>query len=54
MGKNTLIRKCLRGILDKYPKIDALMPYIRGNVGFVFTNKDLTVVRDLLLANKVL
>jgi len=53
MGKNTLIRKCLRGILEKYPNIESLMPWIRGNVGFVFTKGDLRKVKDLVLANKV-
>lgn len=30
-----------------------ILPYIRGNVGFVFTNGDLVEVRDKLLENKV-
>ena len=30
-----------------------LLPYVKGNVGFVFTNADLKVVRDKLLENKV-
>jgi len=53
MGKNTLIRKCLRGLLDKHPEIEALMPWIRGNVGFVFTKSDLNTVKDVMLSNKV-
>jgi large subunit ribosomal protein LP0 len=53
MGKNTLIRKCLRGHLEKNPNLERLMPWIRGNVGFVFTKDDLRSVRDRILANKV-
>jgi len=53
MGKNTLIRKCLRGHLEKNPSLERLMPWIRGNVGFVFTKEDLRKVKDLVLANKV-
>jgi len=53
MGKNTLIRKCLRGHIEKNPNLEALMPWIRGNVGFVFTKDDLASVKDRLLANKV-
>ena len=29
-----------------------LLPHIIGNVGFVFTNEDLTEIRDLILSNK--
>lgn len=34
-------------------KLCRLLPYIRGNVGFVFTRGDLVEVRDKLLENKV-
>jgi ribosomal protein L10 len=30
-----------------------LLPYIRGNVGFVFTKEDLADIREALLKNKV-
>lgn len=30
-----------------------ILPHIRGNVGFVFTNGDLVEVRDKLIENKV-
>jgi len=53
MGKNTLVRKCLRSFLEKTPQLESLLPWIRGNVGFVFTNQDLRKVKDLVLANKV-
>lgn len=29
------------------------MPWVRGNVGFVFTKGDLRQVKDVMLANKV-
>ncbi|KAK3527500.1 hypothetical protein QTP86_023717 [Hemibagrus guttatus] len=53
MGKNTMMRKAIRGHLENNPALEKLLPHIRGNVGFVFTKEDLTEVRDLLLANKV-
>lgn len=53
MGKNTMMRKAIRGHLEKNPDLDRLLPHIKNNVGFVFTNEDLTEIRDLLLANKV-
>jgi len=53
MGKNTLIRRALRGIIADRPEIEKLLPVIRGNIGFVFTKSDLVEVRDILLANKV-
>merc|ERR1712150_227641 len=53
MGKNTMMRKAIRGHLSTNPQLELLLPHIRGNVGFVFTKEDLVSVRDLLLANKV-
>merc|ERR1712038_2088496 len=53
MGKNTMMRKAIRGHLENCPALERLLPHIKNNVGFVFTNQDLVHVRDLLLANKV-
>merc|ERR1711988_625958 len=52
MGKNTMMRKVIRGQIEKNPDLEKLLPRIKMNVGFVFTNRELTEVRDLLLANK--
>ncbi|OXB71661.1 UNVERIFIED_CONTAM: hypothetical protein H355_015600 [Colinus virginianus] len=54
MGKNTMMRKAIRGHLENNPALEKLLPHIRGNVGFVFTKEDLTEIRDMLLANKVM
>jgi len=53
MGKNTMMRKAIRGHLDNNPALEKILPFIRGNVGFVFTSADLVDVRDKLLENKV-
>jgi len=53
MGKNTMMRKAIRGHLEKNPDLERLLPFIKMNVGFVFTNEELIAVRDMLLANKV-
>jgi len=53
MGKNTMMRKAIRGHLPNNPKLECLMNHIKGNVGFVFTKEDLVAIRDMLLANKV-
>jgi len=53
MGKNTMMRKAIRGHLGQNPKLELLLPYIVGNVGFVFTKEELVDIRDLLLENKV-
>ncbi|XP_068736246.1 large ribosomal subunit protein uL10-like [Montipora capricornis] len=53
MGKNTMIRKAMRGHLNNNPALERLIPHIKGNVGFVFTKEDLATVRDLILANRV-
>jgi len=53
MGKNTMMRKALRGHIENNPALEKLLPYIKGNIGFVFTNEDLIEVRDKILDNKV-
>jgi len=52
MGKNTMMRKAIKGHLAKNPKIEALLPHLKGNVGLVFTNDDLKVIRDEIDNNK--
>lgn len=53
MGKNTMMRKAIKGHLERNPALEKLLPKIKGNVGFVFTRSDLVEVRDKLLENKV-
>jgi len=52
MGKNTMMRKAIRGQLQKYPSLEKLLPLVVGNIGFVFTHEDLSEIRDILLSNK--
>lgn len=53
MGKNTMMRKVIRGKLEANPHLEKLLPHIVENVGFVFTKDDLSEVREKLLSNKV-
>lgn len=52
MGKNTMIRKAIRGHIQQNPSLEKLLPHIVGNVGFVFTKEDLSEIRKKLLENK--
>ena len=55
-GKNTLIRKTIRDYVEKCEeagnkdstKIEALLPFIRGNVGLVFTNDELNPIKEVI------
>jgi len=53
MGKNTMMKKCIKGVLEDLPEYEKVMPLLVQNVGFVFTNNDLKEIRDEVLANKV-
>jgi large subunit ribosomal protein LP0 len=53
MGKNTMVRRALRTILGEHPEFERLLPHVKGNIGFVFTDKDLKEIRNLIIANKV-
>jgi len=53
MGKNTMVRRAIRTILADLPQFERLLPYVKGNVGFVFTNQDLKEIRTIITSNKV-
>ena len=53
MGKNTMIRKSIRGQLQNNPALEKILPFVTGNIGFVFTNGDLRQVREKLLKERV-
>lgn len=53
MGKNTMVRRALRGFLSELPDFEKLLPFVKGNVGFVFTNEDLKTIRDVIVSNVV-
>ncbi|KAF2025811.1 hypothetical protein EK21DRAFT_103666 [Setomelanomma holmii] len=53
MGKNTMVRRALKGFIADSPEYERLLPHVKGNVGFVFTNGDLKETRDKILSNRV-
>ncbi|KID80157.1 60S ribosomal protein uL10 [Metarhizium brunneum] len=53
MGKNTMVRRALKTFINDTPEYERLLPFVKGNVGFVFTNGELKDIRDKLLANRV-
>lgn len=53
MGKNTMVRKVLREYVESNPKVEPLIGLVKNNVGFVFTNGDLSIVEKKLLQHRV-
>jgi large subunit ribosomal protein LP0 len=55
MGKNTLMRKVLNLYIKKHPghPYEQLYAKLKGNVGFIFTNSDLSSVKTVIESNKV-
>jgi len=53
MGKNTMVRRALKGLIPENAQYEKLLPHVKGNVGFVFTNGDLKETRDVILSNRV-
>ena len=53
-GKNTMIRRCIKNMCadGDHPEWEALLPYMVGNVGYIFTNGELdtvdTVIREFV------
>jgi large subunit ribosomal protein LP0 len=53
MGKNTMVRKSIRGLSESNPKLQAILPYVKGNVGLIFVKDDLSIVKKTVDENKV-
>merc|ERR1739848_472862 len=53
MGKNTMMKKCIRNILSEFPEYEKILPLLVKNVGFIFTNEDLAEIRDIVAKHKV-
>jgi ribosomal protein L10 len=53
MGKNTMMRKAIRGQVSKNVNLEKLLPHVFENIGFIFTKEDLSSIRDKILENKV-
>jgi len=53
MGKNTMVRRALKGLISDNAQYEKLLPHVKGNVGFVFTNGDLKEIRGEILSNRV-
>lgn len=47
------VRRALRTFIADTPEYERLLPHVRGNIGFIFTNGDLKTIRDKILSNKV-
>ena len=53
-GKNTMIRRCIKNMCadGDHPEWECLLPYMVGNVGYIFTNGELdsvdTVIREFV------
>ncbi|KAI5820621.1 60S acidic ribosomal protein P0 [Pyronema omphalodes] len=53
MGKNTMVRRAVRVLMAEFPEYERLLPHVKGNIGFVFTNDDLKEIREVILSNRV-
>lgn len=53
-GKNTTVRRVIQNHVDENPghPIAAILDHVRGNVGFIFTNSDVSKVRDIVQSIK--
>lgn len=47
------VRRAIKGFIADNPEYERLLPHVKGNVGFIFTNSDLATTRDVILAEKV-
>jgi len=53
MGKNTMVRKVIKGVAERNPKLQVVLQFIKGNVGLLFCKEDLSGIRKIVLELKV-
>lgn len=53
MGKNTMIKKAMKPIIQKNPQLEKIVPHLKGNVGLVFTREDACDIKEKIVANKI-
>lgn len=53
MGKNTIMRKIFREKAEKNSSLEAVVPLIKGNIGFVFCNEDLAGIRKEVISERI-
>ncbi|CAN6674753.1 large ribosomal subunit protein uL10 [Trichomonascus vanleenenianus] len=53
MGKNTMVRRAFRQFVGELPDLEKVLPYVKGNIGFIFTNDDLKDIREVIVSNRV-
>lgn len=53
MGKNTMIRKVMREVIETKPGLEILLNQVSLNIGLVFTKMDLKDCADLVSSNKI-
>jgi large subunit ribosomal protein LP0 len=49
-GKNTMIRRCIRNLTadGSHPEWETIVPYMVGNIGFIFTDGELSDVEAVI------
>lgn len=50
-GKNTLMKKAIT--ISAIPKLQTLIPHMKGNIGFILTNGNLSDIKKVIGENKV-
>jgi len=53
MGKNTMIRKAIRGQAQNNAMLENILPHVWGNVGFIFTKGDLNEIKTVVVEHRV-
>lgn len=52
-SSQTMARHVIREHVEKQPELEKVLPWIKENIGFVFTNEDPKEIRDSVLSIKV-
>lgn len=52
LGKNKIVKKVLKNNVKKNPELGELLPYLKGNIGFIFTKISPIEIKKILIENQ--
>ncbi|KYQ93998.1 ribosomal acidic phosphoprotein P0 [Tieghemostelium lacteum] len=53
MGKKTMIRKCVRDLLETKPELEVLLPQLKANTCLIFAKDSLSEVKSVIKTQRV-
>ncbi|EGG22964.1 ribosomal acidic phosphoprotein P0 [Cavenderia fasciculata] len=48
MGKKTLVRKCVKSVMESKPELESLIPHLKSNTAVIFAKDSLSEIKEII------